>query len=160
MKTIELKTLVCEYDSENDLPEEDQELLAMTRIKAKSAYAPYSKFKVGAGIRLENEKMFFGNNQENAAYPSGLCAERVALFGAASIGFKFKTLVISCWGNDPPVNTPVTPCGACRQVMIEYETKQGSPIRLIMTGETGKVWVVESASALLPLAFDGSKLKG
>jgi cytidine deaminase len=156
-KKIELTIRVTELDSEKELSKEEQELLNLTREKAKQAYAPYSTFHVGAGLLLENGKTFFGSNQENAAYPSGLCAERVALFGASAQypGVKFRTLVITC----SPGQVPLTPCGACRQVISEYEKLHHSPLRLILSGETGKVWVVDKASDLLPFAFDGSKLK-
>lgn len=129
-----------------------------------SAYAPYSKFYVGAAVELENGVIVRGSNQENIAYPSGLCAERVAVFAAASKypGVKMRALAIvaSYRGEkaDPaPANheksDSVTPCGACRQVITEYERLLGSPIRIITGGENGTVIVLDSAEALLPLVF-------
>lgn len=129
-----------------------------------SAYAPYSKFFVGAAVELENGVIVRGSNQENIAYPSGLCAERVAIFAAASKypGVKMRALAIvaSYRGENTkpaPAGTEksdsVTPCGACRQVITEYERLLGSPIRIITGGENGTVIILDSAQALLPLVF-------
>lgn len=138
-----------------DLALFEQAIDAMTR-----AYAPYSKFHVGCALLLENGEIVQGNNQENIAYPSGLCAERVALFAAASKypDLKVKTLAVatSTVNNDPKAT--VSPCGACRQVMIEYERKQPQAMRIISGAADGVIDVFESASALLPLAFFDSNL--
>lgn len=158
MKKIELRSEITEYDSENELSPEDRKLLKQARRAALAAYAPYSQFRVGAAVALESGLMVTGNNQENAAYPSGLCAERVALFAASAQhpGMKFKAIAVACCkGRDEPV----TPCGGCRQVLHEYERMHGSEIKMILAGEKGKVWVVKRAGDLLPLAFDSAKLK-
>lgn len=149
------------YSSAGDLPEEEQELLAKAKKAVKSAYAPYSGFNVGAAILLNNGKIVSGNNQENAAYPSGLCAERVALFYAnanyPNVGV--KTIAISVKSNTQVISEPVSPCGSCRQVIAEYENLYGTPIRILMSGETGKVYVSESIENLLPLVFNKKHLK-
>ncbi len=134
-----------------------REAVAMTR----NAYAPYSEFSVGAAILLENGEVVRGSNQENGAYPSGLCAERVAAF-AASAGFPgvpMKKIAV-CAGSDL-LNTdePVSPCGACRQVLLEYETLQQSNIKILLVKENGRILVLDRVEDLLPLSFTGSKLK-
>jgi cytidine deaminase len=127
---------------------------------ADSAYAPYSGFNVGAAVLLENGKIVTGNNQENAAYPSGLCAERVALFYASSQfpNQKIIALAVTAKSASHPISSPVTPCGSCRQVIAEYEAKFDSPIKTIMSGETGEIFVCESVSILLPLVFNRQSL--
>jgi len=149
------------YDSEKDLSDEEGVLLQKAKEVLKNAHAPYSNFFVGAALLLENGEIVTGNNQENAAYPSGLCAERVALFHAAAVfnSVAFKTLAISCKSLQSVIDSPVTPCGACRQVIAEYETKYKKPIRIIMQGEKGKVYAVNSIDSLLPLMFNHKYLK-
>ncbi len=125
------------------------------------AYAPYSHFKVGAAILLDNGEIVMGNNQENAAFPSGLCAERVAVFqaGAAFPEVPMVALAISA-GSIKKVNkTPIPPCGACRQSLAEYEVKQGSSITILFMGEQGQVVKAAAVKDLLPLIFDRSYLK-
>lgn len=131
-------------------------MLQTAKEALKSAYAPYSNFFVGAAVLLENGEVIIGNNQENAAYPSGLCAERVAIFhaGAKYPGVAIKTIAISCKAQNQVINDPVSPCGACRQAIAEYETRYESPIRLVMSGEGGKVYAANSIEALLPLMFN------
>lgn len=149
------------YASAADLPQEEQELLAKAKKAVKTAYAPYSGFNVGAAILLDNGKIVTGNNQENAAYPSGLCAERVALFYAHAQypNAVVKTIAVSVKSNTQVISEPVSPCGACRQVIAEYENLHGEPVRIIMSGETGKVYVSESIDNLLPLVFNKKHLK-
>ena len=149
------------YESENDLPGEENKLLQKAKEALKNAHAPYSGFFVGAAVLLENGEIVLGNNQENAAYPSGLCAERVTIFSASSnfSSIPFKTLAISCKSVQTIIEGPVTPCGACRQVIAEYETKFNKPIRIIMQGKNGNVYAVNSTSALLPLMFNHKYLK-
>ena len=134
------------YKSADDLPKEDKELLAAAKKAVKSAYAPYSHFNVGAAVLLQNGKIVIGNNQENAAYPSGLCAERVALFYANAKYPKVgvKTIAVSVKTDHQIINEPVSPCGSCRQVIAEYENLFESPIRIIMSGETGQIIVSDS----------------
>lgn len=149
------------YASENDLSEEESSLLQKAKGVLKNAYAPYSNFFVGAAILLENGEIVVGNNQENAAYPSGLCAERVAIFHASAIhpNVAVKTIAISCKTPAKVLEDPVTPCGACRQVIAEYETKFNTPIRIIMQGEKGNVYAAKGIDQLLPLMFNRKSLK-
>jgi cytidine deaminase len=121
----------------------------------KTAYAPYSEFHVGAAVLLENGEIIAGNNQENAAYPSGLCAERVALFYAGSQypTIAIKTIAISVKSKNVIISEPLSPCGGCRQVIAEYENKFKKPIRIIMSGEKGQIYIANSIESLLPLMF-------
>ncbi len=125
-----------------------------------NAYAPYSNFYVGTALLLDNGEIITGNNQENASYPSGLCAERTAIYYAGAQYPKAKVLRMAiCAGSKNKVNsTPIPPCGACRQAIAEYEIKQNEPIEIYFTGETGKVVKSDSLSNLLPLVFDKSVL--
>lgn len=149
-----------EVDSLNELSKVDQELLYAAIEAAKSAYAPYSKFNVGAAILLENGELVKGSNQENAAYPSGLCAERVALFSASSNypKTKFKTIAIFAQELIQP-NDQLSPCGGCRQVMSEYELNQEMDIQVLLMNANGKIWVFSSCSDLIPFAFKFNGLK-
>ena len=161
MKKITITSTVEEYDSASELSAEDQSLLEKARAVGKNAYAPYSQFYVGAALRLENGVIVTGNNQENVAYPSGLCAERVAIFsaGAKYPDVAVSTMAITCSSPKFAVNRPLSPCGACRQVIAEYERNSGKNIRIILAGETGAVYVVESIRQLLPLSFEADELK-
>jgi cytidine deaminase len=149
------------FRSEQDLANEDRLLLMHAKRSLDSAYAPYSHFNVGAAVQLENGEIITGNNQENAAYPSGLCAERVAIFyaGAKFPGVKIKSIAVSCKAENQVINDPVSPCGACRQAIAEYETRYGQKIRMIMAGESGRVFIAESIESLLPLMFNRKYLK-
>ena len=160
MKKIELKTPITLYDSVDELPLEVQNLMTEAVKIRKTAYAPYSKFHVGTAFLLENGEIITGNNQENAAYPSGMCAERVAVWQAASRfpDVKIKTIVITASSKSNPVTEPVAPCGGCRQALSEYEIKQEENIAIYFMGETGNVIKTESLHDLLPLAFDKSFL--
>ncbi|HMM11240.1 MAG TPA: cytidine deaminase [Bacteroidales bacterium] len=133
----------------------DAHLLDTAHQAAARAYAPYSNFRVGAAVLLEDGTIVSGNNQENAAYPSGLCAERVALFYASAMhpGVRVKAIAVTAFNNESIIDQPVTPCGACRQVMAEYEKNAGIPMRIIMQGQTGPVMVIDSVSSLLPFTF-------
>lgn len=123
------------------------------------AYAPYSGFRVSAGVLLADGTTVFGTNQENAAYPSGLCAERVALFSAAA-NFPETSIEVLCVAAQGKVAmaSPVTPCGACRQVMLEYEHKQQKPYTVLLVSESGETFELSSAETLLPLAFSAGNL--
>tara|TARA_R110002051_G_scaffold2574_1_gene13208 strand:+ start:2064 stop:2471 length:408 start_codon:yes stop_codon:yes gene_type:complete len=127
----------------------------------KRAYAPYSNFFVGASVLLENNEIIEGNNQENASYPSGLCAERVAIFyaGAKFPGVQIKAMAISAAALNHEVCEPAAPCGNCRQAISEYEFKQAKPIRILLMGETGGVIECDSVADLLPLGFNSSYLE-
>lgn len=150
-----------ELEHAGELPAADQKLLQKAKESAITSYSPYSKYHVGAALRLENGEVITGSNQENVAYPSSLCAERVAAFYASAHypGVPFETIAISAFADDFEVNEPVTPCGSCRQVLSEYENKSGKPIRIIMQGVSGKVMLVESIGSLLPFTFNETKLK-
>ena len=125
------------------------------------AYAPYSNFKVGAALRLEDGTIVTGNNQENIAYPSGLCAERVAVFAASANhpGKAVEAIAICSKSGEFEMDHPVTPCGACRQSLFEYESNQDNGIRTILYGAAGEVWVVNSIRDLLPLTFEEQGLR-
>ena len=148
-----------EYGSEKELSSELKELAKSAKTIAKNAYSPYSNFKVGAAILLENGKIITGNNQENSAYPSGLCAERVALFYANAQNPKVpvKAIAIVAFNNKEETEYPVYPCGACRQVMIESQQKFKKPIQILFLGKK-HIHLVENASYLLPLEFDKDSL--
>jgi cytidine deaminase len=148
------------YRDSGELPSGDKSLLERARDATKTAYAPYSCFKVGAALRLSGGIVICGSNQENASFPAGLCAERVALATAASQhpNSAVEALAISY---DHPKNKsthPISPCGICRQSLTEYEQRFGRPIRLILSGLEGKVYVIASAAALLPLSFSASDM--
>jgi len=143
------------YNSIDELSEKEQALVLEAKAIAKKAYAPHSKFYVGAALLLDNDEIVSGNNQENVAYPSGICAERTALFYAGSQfpDHAVKTLAVAVYTNGEFAEQPVTPCGSCRQVMLETENRYNSPMRVIMTGEK-QIYVVNSVKDLLPLSFD------
>ena len=148
----ELKT----YTSIDSLNSVDRGLLEEAIKSREQAYAPYSHFRVGASVLLEDEIMISANNQENAAYPSGLCAERVAVFSAMANhpNKKILAIAITARSEQTKVDAPATSCGACRQVMLEYELKQSQPIRVLFYGEEGEVWEVADVKTLLPFYFD------
>ena len=144
-----------EYASVEELPSQDR-LLADAAIEAVAlSYAPYSNFNVGAAVMFEDGEIVKGANQENAAYPSGLCAERTALFYAsASRPDKAITaLAIAASQNGKLCSTPATPCGACRQVMAQYQTKSGIPMEILLVGAE-KIWKFSKVDDILPLIFD------
>jgi cytidine deaminase len=156
MKKIELLSTFTVFPEINQLPNDVLDLMHKAIEIRKKAYAPYSKFKVGTAILLDNNEVIVGSNQENAAYPSGLCAERVAIFQAGSV---FPTnailkIAISATSDLKPVNKPIPPCGACRQSIAEYEIKQQTPIEIYFMGESGEIYKSDSLSNLLPLGFD------
>lgn len=144
------------YANINELPT-DLRMLMQKAVEARQrAYAPYSSFVVGASILLDNGEIISGNNQENAAFPSGLCAERVAIFYAMAQYPNAKILKIAITGTkiDSLKETPVTPCGNCRQAILEYESVKKHPIEILCMGATGEILVVSSVSELLPFCFD------
>ncbi|MBT8183567.1 MAG: cytidine deaminase [Eudoraea sp.] len=149
------------YESLKELSEDDQHLMKAAITSRQNAYAPYSKFKVGAAVKMKTGEIVMGNNQENASYPSGLCAERVAVFHAAATypGIPIAAIAISAASENYEVKRPAAPCGNCRQSIAEYEQKQQSGIRLLMMGETGQVYHCNSLADILPLGFDNSYLK-
>ncbi len=149
------------YDSIAELPEQDRNLLEEARNATRKSYAPYSHFHVGAAARMPNGQMLSGANQENAAYPLAMCAERVVL---ATVSSSFPetpvdVMAISYHGEGHESNQPISPCGMCRQALQEFEDRMGRPIRLILGGMEGPVYVIDGASKLLPLAFTSEDLK-
>ena len=155
MTNREIKIAYQEFDSLNELNQEDL-LLAKAAIDATSrSYAPYSNFNVGAALMYADGEIIQGSNQENAAYPSGLCAERTALFYASSRrpDTPIISLAIAAAQNGKLCDIPATPCGACRQVMAQYQTKSGRPMRVLLVG-ADKIWRFEKVDDLLPLIFD------
>lgn len=149
------------YNTVDELDEQDAWLVKEARKVTGLAYAPYSNFKVAAVAKLINGEIVTGTNQENAAYPVGICAERVLLGSAASLypDVAIDTIAISYHNINGVSNHPISPCGMCRQSLAEYEERVKQPIRLILSGLDGKVIVVEKASSLLPLSFGSIDLK-
>jgi len=144
-----------------DLSIADQELLEAARKATQNAYAPYSNFLVGAAARLSNNQIVIGANQENASFPVGVCAERALL---NSVGSQFPNLTITAMAiSYQPVgkdsNEPISPCGMCRQSLLDFETRYDAPIKIILAGMQGQVMIIASASNLLPFGFDGKILK-
>jgi len=158
MKKKSLNIEYLEYDSVTDLNSEERELITQADENLKNAYAPYSKFKVSAVCKMEDGGVVKGTNQENGAYPSGLCAERVAIFAAKS-QFPDKNVDKIVITTEQTTRSPVSPCGACRQVLIEYELAQNQSIVLIVKSGDSKVWKFKSVKDILPFAFDGEFLK-
>lgn len=156
MREIHIPLIFKAYANLSEMILNDQELMKKAIENRKNAYAPYSKFRVGAALLLENGVIVNGNNQENAAYPSGLCAERVAIFQAGAIypDVKILKIAISATSDDKVVSAPIPPCGGCRQSIAEYEIKQESPIEILFMGEEGEIFHSDSLKSLLPLIFD------
>ena len=150
--------LSCSYD---ELAEQDRVLIDAAKSATRHSYAPYSRFHVGAAALLSDCTIVTGSNQENAAYPSGLCAERTTLFyaNAAHPDQAIEALAVAAYTDGKFTNIPVPPCGACRQVMLEVEQRYHQPIRILLYGTEG-IYVIEGGiSELLPLTFDASFLK-
>jgi cytidine deaminase len=156
MKSISITSTFVVYDAVDELVPEVKDLMSQAVAIRKKAYAPYSNFRVGAAILLDNGKVVLCSNQENAAYPSGLCAERVAIFQAGAIYPEAKILkiAISATADDKEVAEPIPPCGACRQSIAEYEFRQDVPIEIYFMGAVGKIYKSNSLKDLLPLSFD------
>lgn len=148
------------FKGEEELDSSDIELLQAARKASLTSHSPYSNFQVGAALRLSNGRIVVGSNQENAAYPSGLCAERVALFhfGANYQEEKIIQIAVAAKRADEEFFLPVTPCGGCRQVMLEYEKKQNAPIEVLMRSEENTWIKTSSAKTLLPFSFDKNSL--
>jgi cytidine deaminase len=148
------------FTDRQSLSKSDAELLDKALEAAQNAYAPYSQFQVGAAARLANGIIVFGSNQENASYPVGICAERVLLSNAAIQypGIAIESMAISYHSNKRLSDQPISPCGMCRQALVEYETRVNATMRLILAGETGEIIVTETALHLLPFAFGNQHL--
>lgn len=156
MKKITITTDFGVFDTIQELSSDIQNLMQDAVAIRQKAYAPYSNFKVGAALLLDNGKIILGSNQENAAFPSGLCAERVAIFQAGAIYPEAKILkmAISAASENSTTSAPVPPCGSCRQSIAEYEIKQNTPIEIYFMGEIGAIYKSDSLKNLLPLLFD------
>ena len=157
-KKIELSFILAHL---SELSAKEQQLVSNAKSAFKTAYAPYSGFLVGASVLLENGEVINGSNQENVAYPSGLCAERVALFyaGAKYPNIKVNTIAVSVLSKNFEVTDVISPCGACRQVMAEYEDKQDNPIKVILHSPTDEVLIANRVEDLLPFMFKSPLLK-
>jgi cytidine deaminase len=156
MKEINITTRFSAFENIEELPNDVQLLMHEAVVVRKNAYAPYSKFRVGVALLLDNGKVVLGSNQENAAYPSGLCAERVAIFQAGAVYPKAKIIkmAISAASDNNTTAAPIPPCGACRQSIAEYEYKQELPIAIYFMGEIGAIYKSDSLKNLLPFMFD------
>lgn len=160
MKEDKIEIRYQVFEDINELNPLDAWLLNEAREVTKQAYAPYSNFHVGAVAKLINGKIVAGTNQENASFPAGLCAERVLLSSASMLypDIPIETIAISYHNTNGYSNQPISPCGICRQSLKEYEGRLNHPIRLILGGMEGKVFLFERAGALLPLAFTSEDL--
>ncbi len=161
MQTIKIEHTLHYHDNFSQFNEEEVKLLLAAQKASLRAYAPYSKFHVGAAALLEDGQIIEGNNQENVAYPSGLCAERVALFyaNAQYPGVKIKSLAVTIDYSNVEIEDIIPPCGSCRQVIAECEYKQKEPIKIFLLGKDQKVLVINSITEILPLIFSGDILK-
>ena len=155
MTSKEIKIAYIEYESLDQLDPQDRELAEAAIEATKGSYAPYSGFNVGAAVRLDTGEIVKGANQENAAYPSGLCAERTAMFYASATypDSIIESIAVTASQNGILCDNPASPCGACRQVMAQYQTKGGRPMTIILVGGK-KIWKFDKVDDLLPLIFD------
>lgn len=155
MTSKEIRIVYNEYESLDQLDPRDRELAQAAIEATKSSYAPYSHFNVGAAVRLDNGEIIKGSNQENAAYPSGICAERTAMFYASANYPEnaMTAIAITASQNGTLCDNPVTPCGSCRQVMAQYQTKGGQPMEILLIGGK-KIWKFSKVDDVLPLIFD------
>ncbi|MGV3546274.1 MAG: cytidine deaminase [Pedobacter sp.] len=160
MNVLDFKITYETYENLNELSLEDKLLCIRAEEALQSSYSPYSKFKVGTAIQLVDGEIVLGSNQENVAYPSGLCAERVALFaiGSAKPNAVVKAMAITAYTENFTIKNPVTSCGACLQVMAEFEQKQKSPIAVIFYCLNGQVIKVNGIKSLLPFVFVEDRL--
>lgn len=148
------------YELISDLLESDRELLLRAKAALHHAYAPYSKFKVGAAARLDDDTVMMGSNQENVSFGLCICAEQNVLstVGSSTKNCKIHSIAISAKSDLSKVEHPVSPCGACRQVIQEFEHRQGQPIRIILQGESGPILIFENITDLLPFSFSADQL--
>ena len=155
MTNKEIKIAFTEYAGAAEMEAEDRTLVEKAIEATKHSYAPYSNFNVGAALLLDNGEIVTGSNQENAAYPSGLCAERTAMFHASATypDLAMKAIAIAAVQNGELCPTPATPCGACRQVMAEYQKKSGQPMEVLLVGSR-KIWKFDRIDDILPFIFD------
>jgi cytidine deaminase len=155
MISHEIKIAFDEYESLADLNKADRTLCLEAQKALKNSHSPYSKFRVGAALRLQSGKIIYGSNQENVAYPSGLCAERVALFawGANHPDDPIEAMAVTAHSDDFPIVKPITSCGSCLQVLAECEKKQNQTIKIILHAEDGPIWVIKGIENQLPFLF-------
>lgn len=148
------------YDNDAQLSENDKLLIERARAALKNAYAPYSNFNVAAAVLLQNGEILTGTNQENAAFPVGICAEGTVLSAASAVypDVQVKKIAITVKSPRHTIQHPVAPCGICRQRLLEYENRFGQPIQIIMQGETGVIYIVNTVKDLLPLYFSNKEL--
>ena len=160
MKEINTGTSAFIFQDINELSDVDKNLMQAAIKASRNAYAPYSGFSVGAALLMEDDSIITGNNQENAAYPSGMCAERVAIWKAGSSypNKKVKKIAITAVSSNKQLDKPVGPCGACRQTLLEYEVNQKEDMEILFMGEIGNVVKANSIASLLPFSFDSSYL--
>ncbi|MBP3828827.1 MAG: cytidine deaminase [Bacteroidaceae bacterium] len=158
MKSIEIKVQIQVFDVE-ELSDSDRHLVERAKEMTQTSYSPYSEFRVGAAIRLQDGQVFAGSNQENAAYPVGSCAERTTFFYAQANAPEVapEAIAIAAFTNGHFLEKPISPCGMCRQALLEAETRYGTHIRVLLYGTDG-VYVAQSMRDLLPLTFDGSEM--
>ena len=161
MKKVQQSFEYLQCDDLQFLAPEDAALLVHARQSVIHAYAPYSKFRVAAVVKLDNGETVTGTNQENASYPVGICAERTALSAASSLhpGVGIEAIAVSYQNEQGESTVPISPCGICRQTLAEYEQRQHKPIRIILGGQTGPVWLINSALDILPFSFSGDSMK-
>lgn len=153
---ITAKIVVCKYDELNPA---EKMLIDAAKDASLKAYSPYSKFNVGAAALLSNKEVITGSNQENAAFPSGLCAERTVLFYANSMypDQAVELIAVAAYTNGDFIEEPISPCGSCRQVILEVEKRYNHPVRILLYGKK-EIYIIEKVRDILPLSFDGSSL--
>ena len=160
MKEIALNSTIYHYDRVDQLSAEDQDLITLAFEQTKKSYAPYSNFYVGAALRMNDGELFTGNNQENAAYPMCLCGERVALYNAGNArpGDEIDVIAIVVSNADADVLEPAAPCGACRQVLAEFESRCGQDIRILLKADGPSILEIKTVKDILPLGFNAEFL--
>ena len=161
MKQTSIHISVQIFSDFHALEARDAQLFDFARKATGDAYAPYSKFRVGVAVKLENGEIITGSNQENASFPAGICAERVTLSAASAVypGAAVTDLALTYINESDNSNHPISPCGICRQTLAEYEQRFGRPIRLILGGFSGEIYIINRATDLLPFAFSSQELK-
>ncbi len=160
MTNHEIKITFKEFNTLKELDKPNYDLCAEAVKALKNSYSPYSKFRVGAALRLQSGKIIYGSNQENVAYPSGLCAERVALFhwGANHPDDPIEAIAVTAHSDEFEILQPITSCGACLQVLAEYEKMQNKPIEILLFCNSGPVWVMNGVESFLPFLFFEKRL--
>ena len=160
MKKRSISCTWIEYQATEDVPADLQELLVAARKALENSYSPYSNFKVGAAAKLQNGQMVIGANMENASFPLCICAEKACIAQCESRfpGIAVEVIAITAKGAKDAIRHPISPCGSCRQVLMEKEQRQGQALQIVLFGEQGPVWSFSSAEHLLPHPFDGKNL--